>query len=107
MWVFISAAQPTDQGGERVVLLVVVGGTVFELLMYHSFLGSEKATALPQKGWEKAKTLYQKGCEKAKSLSQNRRVKEKLLKICGSISFLNGPLICQFFLTVFHAADQL
>ena len=59
---FLSAAQPTDQGEESVVflLLVIVGGdTIFQSPMY-SFLGCEKA-----------KTLSQKGCEKAKTLSKN------------------------------------
>ncbi len=46
------------------------------------------------------------GCEKAKTLSQKGCDTEKLLKICGSIVFLNCPLMCQFFLTIFHAADQ-
>ncbi len=39
--VFLSAAQPTDQGEESVVL-VVAGGTIFQFPMY-SFLGCEKA----------------------------------------------------------------
>ncbi len=68
----MSAAKPTGQGEESVVLLfvVVVGGaTIFQLPM-NSFLGCEKAKTLSQKWCEKAKTLSQKGCEKAKTLSQ-------------------------------------
>ena len=67
---FLSAAQPTDQGEESVVLVVVVGGgTIFQSPMC-SFLGCEKAKTLSKKGCEKAKTLSQKGCEKAKTSSK-------------------------------------
>ncbi len=56
MNLFLSAAQPTDQGEESVLLLLVGGGTIFQSPMY-SFLGCEKAKPLSQKGCEKAKTL--------------------------------------------------
>ena len=83
----------------------------------YSFLGCEKAKTLSQKGCEKAKTLSQKRCEKTKTLSQKGCVKaktfsqkgcekEKLLKICWSILFINGPLMCQFFLIILHAAYE-
>ncbi len=56
---FIICGQPTDQGEESVVLVVVVvaRGGIFQVPMY-SFLGCEKA-----------KTLSRKGCEKSKILS--------------------------------------
>ncbi len=63
---YLSAAKPTDQGEESVVLLVVVVGGLFFSFPCTVFLVCEKAKTLPQKGCEKAKTLSQKGCEKAK-----------------------------------------
>ncbi len=42
--IFLSSAQPTDQGEVSVVLLLLVGGgTIIDLTKY-SFLGCEKAT---------------------------------------------------------------
>ena len=68
---FLFAAQPTNQGEESAVLLLVVavGGAIFQFPMY-TFLGCEKAKSLSrdQKGCEKSKTLFQKRCEKAKSV---------------------------------------
>ncbi len=50
---FLSAAKPTDQGEESVVLLLVVvvwgGRTIFQSPMC-SFLGCEKAKTLSKKG---------------------------------------------------------
>ncbi len=83
---FLSAAQPTDQGKESVVLLLVVllvgvgGGTVFVLTMY-SFLGCEKEKLCLKRGVKrqnlglkrgvkKQKLCLKKGCEKAKTWSQ-------------------------------------
>ncbi len=78
---FLSAAQPTDQGEESVVLLVVVGaGTIFHLLMY-IFWGCEKAKTLSQKGCEKAKTLSLKGFEKTKTFLPKGCEKAKTLCI--------------------------
>ncbi len=101
---------------ESVVLLVVVaGGTVFQLPMY-SFLGCEKAETLSQKGcdkeknfvskgvWKGKKLCLKKGCEKAKNFVSKRGVKRQNLEskwVCmaitsqnvGSISFPNGPLM--------------
>ena len=80
LWTLIlSAAKPTDQGEESVVLVVVGGGrTIFQLLMY-IFWGCEKAKTLSQNGCEKAKTLSQKGCEKANKISQRGCEKAKTL----------------------------
>ncbi len=37
VYYFLSAAKPTDQGKESVVLLLLVGGTIFQLPMYIIF----------------------------------------------------------------------
>ncbi len=92
--IFLSAAQPTDQGEESVLILfvvVIVGrGTIFDLPIYSFFGGGEKeklclrgvkkAKNFPKRGvkrqklfqkrCEKTKTLLQKGCEKAKTFSK-------------------------------------
>ncbi len=53
---FLSAAQPTDQGEESVVLVVVGGGTIFQSPMC-SFLGCEEAKTLSKKGVWKGKNF--------------------------------------------------
>ncbi len=51
---FLSATQPTDQGKESVVLIVVGAGTIFHLLMY-SFLGCEKEKLCLKRGVKRQK----------------------------------------------------
>ncbi len=68
---FLSAAQPTDQGEESVVLLVPVGGDYF-LISHVQFFGVWKGkNFVSKRGVQRQKTLSPKGCEKAKTLSQN------------------------------------
>ena len=55
----LSAAQPTYQGEESVVLVVIVVGGDYFLISHVQFFGVCKA-----------KTLSRKGCEKHKTLSQ-------------------------------------
>ena len=75
---FLSAAQPTDQGEESVVLLVVVGaGTIFHLLMY-SFLGCEEEKLCPKRGVKRQKLCRKRGVERQKLFSQ-RGVKRQRL----------------------------
>ncbi len=55
--VFLSAAQPTDQGEESVVLVVVVvGGGLFFSLPCAVFWGVKRQKTLSKKGCEKEKT---------------------------------------------------
>ncbi len=78
--VYFYLRRSPDQGEESVVvvLLVLVGGTIFHFPMY-SFFGVWKGKTLSQKECEKAKTLSQKECEKAKTLSQRGCEKAKTL----------------------------
>ncbi len=59
--IFLSAAQPTDQGGESVVLhlvvVAVVGGTIFQFPMY-SFLGCEKENFVSKWVWKGKNCVY-------------------------------------------------
>ena len=67
-FLFLSAAQPTDQREENVVLLVGVRGDCFQTahVQVFKFFGVCRAKTLSQKGCEKPKTLSQQGCEKGK-----------------------------------------
>ncbi len=69
-FLFLSAAQPTDQGEESVVLLVVVivvvgGGTIFQFPMY-SFLGCEKAKLCLKRGVTMQKHCLKRGVKRQK-----------------------------------------
>ncbi len=73
-WIsFLSAAQPTDQGEESVILVVVVVVVVVDHISfsYVQFFGGVKR-----------KKESQKGCEKTKKLCLKRGV--KMQKLCTS-----------------------
>ncbi len=79
-WIsFLSAAQPTDQDGESVILLVVVVGDHFSFSHVQFFGGCEKEKKCLKRGVKKEKLcLKSKGCEKTKKLCVKRQ------KLCTS-----------------------